>query len=224
MLENLPFNIVDIGVITILLLSALIGLVLGFVRAGLFVGSWIGSGIATIYLLPFGKVYSRQLIEDKFLADLTAGISIFVLTLIFLFLLSSFIGGWIRKSRLNALDRSLGMLAGLAICVFLLSSSLILTENLWPKSNKPKVLIEAKSLPLIFYCADLLDRAMPKSIKTLGMTTLDDATKQTKKAMGNSIYQRLVSPETRNVPPDKPQGYGQKERGNLDRAIDLLKQ
>jgi len=93
--ESLPLNAVDIGVLIELLLGGLVGLALGFVRGGLFIASWIGAGVATVFGLPLAQPYSRQYIEDKFFADLAAGVAIFLVALVVLFLLSSVIGGWV---------------------------------------------------------------------------------------------------------------------------------
>ena len=65
-MENLPINILDIGVIVLLVLGAIIGLALGFVRGGLFVLSWLGSAIVTIFAFPVIRPYARQYIENEF--------------------------------------------------------------------------------------------------------------------------------------------------------------
>ena len=98
-MENLPINILDIGVIVLLVLGAIIGLALGFVRGGLFVLSWLGSAIVTIFAFPVIRPYARQYIENEFFADLAGGVLVFIATLVVLFLLSSVIGGWVRNSR-----------------------------------------------------------------------------------------------------------------------------
>ena len=123
--ENFSMNIVDIGVIILLAVGSMTGLILGFVRGGLFVISWLGAAIATFMSFPYLKPYSRQYIEHDFFADITAGLIIFIITLIILFLLSSIIGGWVRNSRLNALDRSLGMLTGIIISSIIMAGSYI---------------------------------------------------------------------------------------------------
>ena len=58
--DFLPINAVDIGVLIEVLLGALVGLALGFVRWGLFVASWIGAGVATIFGLPFAQPFASQ--------------------------------------------------------------------------------------------------------------------------------------------------------------------
>ena len=72
-MESMPMNILDIGVIVLLLVSAILGLILGFIRGGLFIISWLGSLISLILLFPYVKPYSRQYIENHFFADLASG-------------------------------------------------------------------------------------------------------------------------------------------------------
>ncbi|MBT3399933.1 MAG: CvpA family protein, partial [Rhodospirillaceae bacterium] len=107
------FSVFDIAVLAIIFLGALFGLVTGFVRGGLFVASWIGAGLITIYGLEHVSPISNQYINPAWLADLVAGGGLFIVALIVLHLLSHMLSGWVRAGRLNALDRSLGLLAGL---------------------------------------------------------------------------------------------------------------
>ena len=224
MLESFPINAVDIGVLIIVVFGGLIGLALGFVRAGLFIAAWLGAGFATIYGLPTVKNYTRQFIDDEFSADLAAGVGIFLVTLICLFLFSSLIGSWVRNSRLNALDRSLGMVAGLVTSVFLLAGAFLIMENIWPSNQQPKIILEAKSFPIIRLSARHLNDALPKKLKTLGTETFNDAASRSKKAIERGIYDRLVSPETTNAKSEERIGYEKKERNKLKSAIDRLNQ
>ena len=112
-MDNLPINPLDLTTIVAFVLGGLIGLALGFIRGGLFVVSWVGAVLATIFGFPHVRLFARQQIETAWIADLTTGVVLFLVALVVLFLLSSMIGSWVRASHLNALDRSLGMLAGL---------------------------------------------------------------------------------------------------------------
>lgn len=224
MLEVQPMNAVDIGALIIMIFGCLIGLALGLVRAGLFIVAWLGAGLATYYGLPIMKIYTQQFIDDKFSADLTTGVGIFLVTLVCLFLLSSLIGSWVRHSRLNALDRSLGMVAGLATSSFFLAGAFLIMENIWPGNQQPKIMQEAKSLPIIRLSARHLNDVLPKKLKNLGAETFYDATNQSKKAVEKGIYDRLVRPETKNSENEDRIGYEKKERNNLKSAIDRLNQ
>lgn len=213
-------NILDIGVIVLIALSAIIGLMLGFVRGGLFVMSWLGSAISTIVTFPFIRPIARRYIENEFFADLAGGIAVFVVTLIVLFLLSSVIGGWVRNSRLNALDRSLGMLAGIATAGLLLAGSYIIAENIWPPKKQPIWMVEAKSIALIRTGARALNNVLPEDFKVMGADAADSLTAKTRKAIKDEAYERLVRPTNRNSDVQDRSGYDKKERRGIENLLD----
>ncbi|MDG2033581.1 MAG: CvpA family protein [Rhodospirillales bacterium] len=218
--DNLPLNAVDIGVLIELLLGALVGLALGFVRGGLFIASWTGAAVATIFGLPVAQPYARQYIDDRFFADLAAGVTIFLFALVILFLISSVIGGWVRNSRLNALDRSLGMVAGLATSVLLLAGTYVAAENIWPGNKKPSVIQEAKVTPVIRASAQFLNNLLPKELEIFGAEAVGTATHETKEAVKKRVFERLVRPDTPKSGDEERPGYDTKERNMLERAID----
>ncbi len=219
-MENLPMNILDIGVIVLFALGAIIGLMLGFVRGGLFIMSWLGSAIATIFAFPHVRPFARQYIENEFFADLAAGIAVFIATLIVLFLLSSVIGGWVRNSRLNALDRSLGMVAGIATSAILLAGGYIIAENIWPPKKQPNWMVEAKSLPLIRTGARALNNVLPDDFKVMGAEAAENASAKTRKLIEKEAYDRLVRPTTKNSDVQDRSGYDKKERRGIENLLD----
>ncbi len=227
-MENLPLNIIDIGVLVVLLFGGLMGLALGFVRGGLFVFSWLGAGIITLIGLPTAQPYARQYIKEQFFADLAAGVAIFLVTLVVLFLASSVIGGWVRKSRLNALDRSLGMLAGLITSVLIIIGSYLVVENIWEnEKDQPAMIKEAKSKPMIRLGAKFLNDVLPADFKVMTKKAADDVTnkaKQTTDSVGKSVFEKLVKPEIEKSKDEQRPGYDNKERGSLNNAIERLNQ
>ncbi|MBN06716.1 MAG: hypothetical protein CMM45_02645 [Rhodospirillaceae bacterium] len=222
--DSLPLNAVDIGALIVVLLGALVGLALGFTRGGLYIASWIGAGVATIFGLPFAQPFASQYIDDRFVADLAGGVVIFLLALVTLFLVSSVIGGWVRDSRLNALDRSLGMLAGLATSVILLAGAYVVAENIWPGNKQPPLIQEAKVTPMIRAGALLLNGFLPKGFKILDAEAVGTVTDKTKEAVKKRVFERLVRPDTPKSRDEERPGYDTKERNSLERAIDRLNQ
>ncbi len=219
-MENLPMNILDIGVIVLFVLGAIIGLMLGFVRGGLFVVSWLGSAISTIIAFPFIRPYARQYIENEFFADLAGGIAVFIVTLIVLFLLSSVVGGWVRNSRLNALDRSLGMVAGIATAALLLAGGYIIAENIWPPKKQPNWMVEAKTLPLIRTGARALNDVLPEDFKVMGAEAAKNVSTKTRKLIEKETYERLVRPTTKKSDVQDRSGYDSKERRGIENLLD----
>ena len=150
--------------------------------------------------------------------------AIFLLALVTLFLVSSVIGGWVRDSRLNALDRSLGMLAGLATSLILLAGAYVVAENIWPGNKQPSVIQEAKVTPMIRAGALLLNGFLPKGFKILDAEAVGTVTDKTKEAVKKRVFERLVRPDTPKSRDEERPGYDTKERNSLERAIDRLNQ
>ena len=82
-LSDFPVNVIDIGVLAVLLISAVLAYARGFVHEVLSVGGWIGAIFATFYGFPYAKPFARKYIPLEIAADLTAGIVIFIVTLVF---------------------------------------------------------------------------------------------------------------------------------------------
>ena len=213
-------NIVDIGVIILLAVGSLTGLILGFVRGGLFIVSWLGAAIATFMLFPYLKPYSRQYIEHDFFADVTAGLVIFIITLIILFLISSIIGGWVRNSRLNALDRSLGMLTGIIISGVIMAGSYILIEKIWPPNKQPIWMVNARVLPLIRSGAEALNRLLPKNFQSNATNLMQSKTARTRKLIEKKAYERLLRPNNKETNIRDRSGYDKKERRGIENLLD----
>jgi len=219
-MENLPMNILDISVVVVLFLGAIIGLALGFVRGGLFVLSWLGSAVVTIFAFPHLRPHARQYIEHDFFADLATGVAVFIATLIVLFLVSSVVGGWVKKSRLNALDRSLGMLAGIATAALLISGGYIIAENIWPPEKQPNWIKDAKSLPLIRTSVRSLNEILPEDFKAMGTEATDNVSAKTRELIEKEAYEKLVRPTNRNSNVPDRNGYDKKERRGIENLLD----
>lgn len=215
-MENLPINGFDIGIIAVLFVGALIGLAVGFVRGGLFVISWLGAAIVTIFAFPTARPYARQFIDNELFADLAGGAALFIVTLVVLFLISSVLGGWVRNSRLNALDRSLGMVSGLATMALILAVAYIALEQVWPPSKQPGWVREARSIPLIKSAAQSLNSILPDEFKLKGKNAANDASE---KARDLKRFQNLVRPANGAATGPEQPGYEKRARRDLDRII-----
>ncbi len=207
--------ILDIVVIGGVALGGLIGFVTGFVRGGLFVLSWLGAVIATVYAFPFVRPLAREFVEPELLADIIGAAAVFVFGLVVLHLIGHIIGERVRGSRLKVLDRSLGLLAGLAtpavvICVLYL----ILVESL-----PPDWLREARTRPLVEQGALWLSRVLPPEFRYQAGNVLEQGGARLR-GLGEAVpaAEQLLRP-----PIDGAQrtegGYDRGERQSLERII-----
>jgi len=220
-LDTLSNNGFDIAVALILFLGALIGLAVGFVRGGLFVLSWLGAGAVTIYGFPTVRPIARDYIDNTLFADIAGGAALFVGALIVFFLLSSLLGGWVRNSRLNALDRSLGMIAGLATCALALAGAYMVADQQWSPDKQPKWMKEARSIPLIRTSAYMVNDLLPPDIRVMSRQAANTATQESRDLIERKkAFDRLIQPTAKDGNAPDRAGYDNKERQSLDRLIE----
>ncbi|MEP4377618.1 MAG: CvpA family protein [Alphaproteobacteria bacterium] len=212
------FSIFDIAVLATIFLGALFGLVTGFVRGGLFVASWIGAGLITIFGLARVSPLAARYINPEWLADLVAGAALFIVALIVLHLLSHILSGWVRAGRLNALDRSLGLLAGLATAGIVISVAFLFLSDVFGDEPPPWV-ENARTRPAVERGALLVKELLPA--KVIGET--GDALKRAQQRANDidaarDALDRLTRPPESSAP--RPQeGYNERERDGLEDLI-----
>jgi membrane protein required for colicin V production len=209
-INDLPINVVDIGVLLILLVSAILAYARGFVHEVLSVGGWIGAIFATFYGFPYAKPFARKYIALDLAADLVAGTVIFIVTLVFLSLITRAIAKQVQASALNVLDRSLGFLFGLARGAVLVCVAYIGLELMVPEEDHPAIIRDARTMQLIKPGAALLKSLVPDHIT--GTSAKDGKTSIDVKG--------LMTPEPKQQDVPAKDGYNADQRKNLERLID----
>lgn len=211
-MSDLPFNIADAAVVAVILITALICLSLGFVRVVLALAGWVGAVFATIYGINYVKPYVRDFISTTYIADALSGIGLFLVTLLILTIVSHAISGRVRQSGLGALDRSVGLLLGLALGAALISLSYIALSWAVPPKDQPRWITSAKTLPLVREGAALLKIFVPGHdagpFRTRNMDEAERALRQ------------LVAPKTKDGRSQQKPGYQQRDRREMDRLIE----
>jgi membrane protein required for colicin V production len=221
-------NVVDIAILAVLLLSALAAFSRGFVREVLAVGSWVAAIFAVIYLLAPARPFLRQYITYPLLADGITGAAIFVITLAVCTTLASYLSRNIRGGALGAVDRSLGLLFGLARGVILVCLAYMLMVWVMPQEkDRPAWLQQAHSLPMVANAAEYLRSLVPADMLQRGTATAESLGQGVKDAVGaGQVLQEGggAGPPpppnpTNNAAPDNPSGYKDSERKDLNRLI-----
>ena len=152
-------NTLDYIVIGVIVASTLIAFLRGFVREVLTVGSWIGASLVTLYgFLPLQPKF-EQWISNKTGADIADAIVLFVGSLIVFSLISHVIAKFVRGSALTAVDRSLGLLFGLARGAVLVSLAYMLIMWL-----DPNIVRGARTGPMMARGAQILRSWAPAEV------------------------------------------------------------
>ena len=165
-LANLPINAVDLGVVLVLLLSAGLAFLRGFVKEVLGVAGWVGAAFATLYLLPLVEPLAKQYIPMSALVPkIAASAAIFLLALVLFSFLAHALARRVRDSTLNALDRSLGFLFGLLRGAVVVCIAYLLVEMFLPPVEQPTWLREARVMPIARTGKNMLWTLVPRKYR-----------------------------------------------------------
>jgi membrane protein required for colicin V production len=209
-------SILDIAILGSIFLTALIAFSVGFVKLVLGLVGWVGATLIALYGFEHLQPITRNWMSSQLLADFSAGGILFLGSLVILNLLSHAIGQRIRNSSLSALDRTLGLFAGVGIIGIVLS--IIHIGVFWSlglnssTKTKPDWLKGSKIVPLIGWGADQVPLILPENLR-------QKLPFQNSEKSLNNVYEKLVTPETQDLKEDNRSGYTDTERREMDRLI-----
>ena len=222
-MDNLPVNIVDICVAAVLLLSALLGFMNGFVGAVLWVAKWVGAVFAAWFGFPYLQPYANDLISSELIAAVATGLGIFAVTLVVLSLFFRALARGVQMSALNALDRSLGFLFGAVFSVALICVAYIGVDQFLPPDDRPEWMTTARSMPLIQEGAAYMITLLPKYARERSAETAGEAAEQTRKLLKRETertLQEMLSVEPKGTDAAPTTGYDKRTRTGIERLID----
>ena len=132
---------VDFAVLGVLAVSGLLAFLRGFVREILGIGAWVGAAAVAVWGAQYAQTPVERWIASPSWAEAAALGGIFLVALIILLLVAHLFGRMVRGSPLGGLDRTLGLLFGLArgaalvIIAYILAGMVVPTDH-WPNPVK----------------------------------------------------------------------------------------
>lgn len=222
MIEGLPINGLDLAVCVVLLISALLAFVRGFVHEVLSVAAWLGALAAATYGLPYARPFAHSIIPFGWAADAAAATVIFLVVLIVLGMMSHAVAIRIQKSALNNLDRTLGFVFGLGRAVLILGVGLIVVDWLTDR-DRPTWVRSAKTLPIIESAAEGIKSVVPSSFMAPSEMARDAAKKAGAASDAKKTFDRLTTPAAAAEKGDKNAAkettYQNNERQDMERLL-----
>ncbi len=223
------FGVLDIAVLAVVLLSALLALMRGFVHEILSFSAWIGAGIVTVYAFPFVQPYARQAVNVAILADIVSGIVVFLVSLVLLTLFAKLLAELVQGSRLSAIDRVLGLAFGLVRGAALVCLAWLIFAWMVPEDQRPDWIRSARTLPYMQQGASWLQDLLPRSFLTsLGETAKRNIELEGKEVISPesapSAVRNEPAPQPSVAPAEEPQepAYDESSRESLEDAIKNL--
>jgi membrane protein required for colicin V production len=152
----------DLGVIGVILVSAVLSMMRGFTREVLAIGSWVAAAAAAYYFYPKVMPFLAPYIHKDIVLKAAAAAVVFFATLVVVSLLTVRVSDAILDSKIGALDRSLGFVFG-AFRGFLLAVVAFAIFN-WLVGDKqaPQWVQTAKTRPMLVGTTNWIVSVLPE--------------------------------------------------------------
>lgn len=165
-MDQLPLNALDMIIVGILGISAIVGLIRGFIREVLSLAAWFGAGWLTLTFFEDGKSFLLDYITSETIAGLVAGVVLFIAALIILSIAARFASRlFLKLFLMGMLDRSLGLFFGIGRAVMILCVTYIMTLQLIPaRKSQPDWVTGSQYLPYVAVVSEWVERIVPADL------------------------------------------------------------
>ena len=152
----------DLGVLGVVLISALLSTMRGFTREVLAIGSWAAAAAAAYYFYPYVLPYLEPYIHKQAVAQAVSAAVVFFATLILVSLFTVRVSDAILDSKIGALDRSLGFVFGAARGFLLAVVAFSIFNWLVGDKQQPDWVRTAKTRPALVGTAQKVIDLLPE--------------------------------------------------------------
>jgi membrane protein required for colicin V production len=156
---------VDFVVLALLAVSALLAFVRGLVREVLGLAAYVGAIFAGVWALPRIRPQFQTWLGHSPWVDPVAFAVVFVITLIVLVLISRWISALVRASPIGGLDRTLGLVFGLARGAALAIIAYIGAGMVVPVVRWPEPVLQSESVWPVYLGARWVVDQLPAEIR-----------------------------------------------------------
>jgi membrane protein required for colicin V production len=157
----MPITLLDVILIGVMLISAILAMIRGFMREVLSIAAWAIAALVTLYsyskLLPLAKGY----VNNDIIAAVGVVAGTFLLTLIIVSVATVRFSDMVLDSRVGALDRTLGFLFGLGRGLLIMVVAFLFFVWLVPTKTQPGWVANAKSKVVLQATGDWLMSMLP---------------------------------------------------------------
>jgi membrane protein required for colicin V production len=158
----MPITFLDLILLVVMLVSAMLAMIRGFMREILSIAAWAIAVLCAIYfstrLGPYVKSYFN--LSDT-PANVVAAAAVFLVTLLVVSVVTVRISDMVLDSRVGALDRTLGFLFGLGRGLIIVVVAFLFFDWLVPAKSQPVWVQSAKSKVVLQSTGDWLKSLLP---------------------------------------------------------------
>jgi membrane protein required for colicin V production len=171
----MPFQLLDIILVGVMLISGVLALLRGFTREVLSMVAWGLAALAAYFAIqqPQFLTFAQKYVEKDILAQIAVGAAAFLLVLIIVSIISVKLSDAVVDSAAGAVDRTLGFLFGMGRGLVLVAVAYLFYGWLVPPNRQDDWVKNAQTLPLVKGTASfILAFVPPNMVETLSNTAL----------------------------------------------------
>lgn len=201
----MPFQLLDVILAGIMLVSGLLALMRGFTREVLSLIAWGLAAVAGVFAALNADLaaFAGQYLQPEIVAKIAVGAGAFLIVLIILSMISVRLADWVLDSAAGPFDRTLGLVYGLARGLALVVIAYLFYVWLVPPEKREDWVRNARSLPAIEAVGEFVTEFLPADIRDTLQTRMAAAARQ---------------------PTARPAGEGEDEEGYRSRDTTVLDQ
>lgn len=216
----MPVTLLDILLLTVMLISAVLAMVRGFMREVLSIVAWACAALLTIYAYPKLLPVAKQYINHDLAAAGIVVAGVFLGTLLVVSVITIKVSDMILDSRVGALDRTLGFLFGLGRGLIIVVVAFLFFVWLVPERSQPEWVRNAKSRVVLQSTGQALMSMLPDDP--------EGYLRKLKRKPGDEQEPDAPAEQRSDATPprstggrgDEQLGYGRAERAGLKQLLD----
>lgn len=158
----MPITPLDGILLVIMLISAVLAMIRGFVREVLSIASWVAAAVAAYLLYERVLPYAKQYISHDLVALGASVAVIFLVTLVIVSYITMRISDFVLDSRIGALDRTLGFVFGAVRGMLLVVVGMMFFNWFVHPDQQPGWILQAKSRPILLSIGERLVAVLPE--------------------------------------------------------------
>jgi membrane protein required for colicin V production len=203
----------DFVVIGIIVLSGIFAYARGFVREVLSIAAWILAAIVAYYAFPYALPFFERFLPRGAVAGFATGAALFLVALMILHVVAKMLASHVKRSALSPIDRTLGLIFGLARGVVLACLGYMILAWFWPPGvHQPPWFVNSRTRPYLQVGANTIESYFSHAKPGGATSNVENE--------AESAINALTKPTPSTPPPaSDPPTYTQGEQRDLNRLI-----
>lgn len=161
----MSLTILDGILLGVMLISAFLAMMRGFVREVFSIGTWVAAAAAALFFHPLLLPYIEPYVANDLLSVALSAAAVFFATLIIVSFITIRISDFILESGAGPIDRTLGFMFGAARGLLIVVVAMMIFNGLVQRENRPVWITNAQSLPTLMEIGGRITAALPENIQ-----------------------------------------------------------